>query len=59
MAGAGWTGTGWDTGKAVKAIRTLTGLALVSTRFHEYLNTFLLSIALAADLEVPALELSD
>ena len=55
MAGAGWTGTG----KAVKAIRTLTGLALVSPRFHEYLNAFLLSIALAADLEVPTLELSD
>ena len=32
---------------------------LVSTRYHEYLNAFLLSIALAADLEVPALELSD
>ena len=31
----------------------------MSTRFHEHLNAFLLRIALAADLEVPALELSD
>ena len=34
MAGKAWTGTGWDTGKAAKGVQALTGLALVSTRFH-------------------------
>ena len=59
MAGTAWMGMGWDTTKAAKAVRALTGLAMVSTRFQDYLTTFLLSISLSAGLEIPALELSD
>ena len=58
-AGASWNGTGWDTTKAAKAVRALTGLAMVTTRFQEYLQAFLFSLALCAGLEIPALELSD
>ena len=58
-AGASWDGTGWDTTKAAKAVRALTGLAMVTTRFQEYLMAFLFSLALCAGLEIQALELSD
>jgi hypothetical protein len=58
-AGAGWSGAGWDTTKAAKAVRLLTGVAMVTTNFKEYLNSFLFSLALCAGLEIPALELTD
>ena len=58
-AGAAWRGTGWGTTRAAKAVWKLTGLAMVTTKFQEYLNSFLLSLSLSAGVEIPALELSD
>ena len=45
-AGAAWRGTGWGTTRAAKAVRKLTGLAMVTTKFQEYLNSFLFSLSL-------------
>ena len=58
-AGAGWGGMGWDTTKAAKAVRRLTGVAMVTTQFQQYLNNFLFSLSLSAGLEIPAADLSD
>ena len=58
-AGAGWGGMGWDTTKAAKAVRRLTGVAMVMTQFQQYLNSFLFSLSLSAGLEIPAADLSD
>ena len=42
-AGAAWSGARWDTTKAAKAVCLLTGVAMVTTNFKEYLNSFLVS----------------
>jgi hypothetical protein len=57
-AGERWGGNGWDTTKAAKTLRSLTGVALVTGQFKEYLSSFLYSIALTAGVDVPFLELS-
>ena len=57
--GAESRGTGWDATKAAKAVRKLTGLAMVTTNFQEYLKSFLFSLCLCAGLRIPALDLSD
>ena len=46
LAAASWTETGWDTTKAAKIVRALTGLAIVSNTFQEYLNVFVFSLSL-------------
>ena len=58
-AGAAWSGAGWDTTKAAKAVRLLMGVTMVTTNSKEYLKSFLFSLALFAGLEIPALELTD
>ena len=40
-AGARWSGTGWDT--CPKAVRSLTVVALVTTKLKDYLDAFLYS----------------
>ena len=54
-----WDGGGWDTTKAAKRVRALTGLALVSSNLRDYLNAFVFSLALAAGVAVPSLDLPD
>ena len=57
VASANWSGAGWDITKLAKAVRLLTCVAMVTTNFKEYLNSFLFSLALSAGLEIPTLEL--
>ena len=57
--GHGWNGQGWDTTKAAKAIRSLTGVAMVSGKLQDYLNAFLYSLALRAGIEIAVLYLAD
>ena len=59
VAGACWSGTGWDTTKCEKAIRSLTGVALVTTKLKDYLYAFLYSLVLASGLDVAVLELTE
>ena len=49
-AGSRWSGTGWDTTKCAKAVRSLTGVTLVTTRVKDYLDAFLYSLVLASSL---------
>ena len=58
-AGAAWSGASWDTTKAAKGVRPLTGVAMMTTNFKEYLNSFLFTLALCVGLEALALELTD
>ena len=58
-AGTRWTGTGWNTTKAAKAVRGLTGIALVSAKFSDYLWSFLYSLSLHAGVELQCVDLSD
>ena len=57
--GHGWIGRGSDTTKAAKAIRSLTGVAMVSGKLQDYLNAFLYSLALCSRIEIPVLDLVD
>jgi hypothetical protein len=57
-AGERWEGLGWNTTTAAKTLRALTGVALVTSQFREYLSSFLYSIALVAGVDVAYLELS-
>ena len=54
-----WTGEGWNTTKAAKAVRSLTGVALVSSKFSDYLGAFLYSLSLQAGVEIQCVDLSD
>ena len=49
----------WDTTRAAKAIRGLPGVAMVSSNFNEYRRSFLYSIALALNIDVPHIDLGD
>ena len=59
VAGGNWGGAGWNTTKAAKKVKELTGVAMVTTNFKEYLHSFLYSLALAAGVEVEALDLTE
>ena len=59
QAGQNWEGGGWDSTKCAKTLRQLTGVALVSPRAVDYVNAFLYSLVLAANLDVTLAELSD
>ena len=56
---ARWTGEGWNTTKAAKAVRSLTGVALVSSKFSDYLRAFLYSLSLQAGVEIQCVALSN
>ena len=57
--GGAWNGLGWDTTKAAKGVRALTGVYMVSGRLQDYLNSFLYSLAMVAGIDVPTLDLGD
>ena len=57
-AGSLWRGTSWNSTKAAKELRRLTGVSVVSAEFREYNNAFLFSLALVNGLEIVKLELS-
>ena len=59
QCGQGWSGSGWDTTSCARRIRELTAVALISPRFDDYRNSFLMSLALAAHVPVPLAELPD
>ena len=56
-AGGTWAGGGWTTTSASKRLHDLTGIALISSDFKDYLHGFLFSLALVTGLEVPMLNL--
>ena len=58
-AGARWSGTGWDTTKCTKAVRSLTGVGQVTTKLKEYHDAFLYSLVLASGLDVAVLDLTE
>ena len=58
-AGASWNGSGWNTGRASKALHDLVGVPLVTSDFSEYRNAFFYALALYWGVEVPQLELGD
>ena len=53
-----WSGASWNTTRASKELKRLTGVSLVSARLDEYSHAFLFSLALVKGLEVDKLELS-
>jgi hypothetical protein len=57
-AGSAWRGTQWNSTKAAKELRRLTGVSVVSAEFREYNDAFLFSLALVNGLEIVKLELS-
>ena len=58
-AGTSWNGSGWNTGRASKALHDLVGVPLVTSDFSEYRNAFFYALALYWGVEVPQLELGD
>ena len=42
-AGGQWNGMGWNTTRAAKTVKELTGVALVTGNFREYLHAYLYS----------------
>ena len=52
-------GTSWNTTRAAMALRSLTGVALVTGQFTEYLRCFLYSLALTDGVDVATLELTE
>ena len=56
-AGLQWAGGGWTTTSASRRLHELTGVALVSQQFDDYLGGFLFSLALATDVEIPSVHL--
>ena len=58
-AGLTWTGTGWNTTRASKELQKITGVCLVTSKWAEYCQCFLFSLALSMDIEVDNLDLSE
>ena len=58
QAGLQWSGRGWGTTKCALVLKQLTGLSLVQSTLTEYNKAFLYSVALAAAVDVPQLDLS-
>ena len=56
-SGLQWTGGGWTTTSASRRLYELTGVALVSHEFADYLGGFLFSLALATGVEIPSVHL--
>ena len=54
-SGLQWAGGGWTTKSASRRLYELTGVALVSQQFDDYLEGF--SLALATDVEIPSVHL--
>ena len=57
-SGLQWNGKGWGTTRCALAIRQLTGFSLVQSTVEEYMKAFLYSVALAAGVDVPRVDLS-
>ena len=58
-AGKRYDGSGWNTTTCARAVRQLTNVALVVPRVEEYLHSFLYSLALASDVAIAEMSLSD
>jgi hypothetical protein len=58
-AGVRWSGGGWNTTRAAKELRAISGISLVSASWLEYQMSFLFSLALVRGIEVVQLELSE
>ena len=58
-AGQAYSGGGWTTSKAAKAVFELTQVSLVTSDFSMYRGAFLFSLALPLGIEVPELNLTD
>ena len=58
-AGQRWSGSGWNTSKASKAIYALTGVPLVKAAWVDYRNAFLYALSLLLEVDVQELDLGD
>ena len=58
-AGARWSGAGWNTSRASRALHSLTGVPLVSGDLDSYKNAYLYALAILLDVDIPSLSLSD
>eukprot|EP00667_Euglena_gracilis_P011756 EG_transcript_12027 len=57
LAGARFTGRGWSTGKASRALYQLSGIPLVRGSFPPYRDIWLMALALIWGVDVPQLDL--
>ena len=58
-AGSRWSGAGWNTSRASRALQSLTGVPLVSSDLDSYKNAYLYALAILLDVDIPSLNLSD
>ena len=59
QAGLSWTGSGWTTTRASKALFKCVGTAVVSSELSDYKKAFLFALALCWDYELGCLDLSE
>ena len=57
--GIKWGGLGWTTSRASRVVYELTGVPLVTSRVEDYRDAFLFAIAMAKEVEINVLHLSD
>ena len=58
QAGSRYTGVGWCTSRASRALYQASGVAVVKGDFTEYRNAFLFAMDMLLKVEVPPLELT-
>ena len=58
-AGQRWSGAGWNTSRASKALYNLTAVPLVKAEWRDYRNAFLYALSLYLEVEVQELDLGD
>ena len=59
QVGLAWNGSGWNTGTASKKLWEMCKIPLVQGDFKEYKDTWLFALAMALQVEVPKVDLSD
>ena len=59
QAGQRWSGAGWNTSRASKALWNLTGVPLVKAAWMDYRNAFLYALSLFLEVDVQELDLGD
>jgi hypothetical protein len=57
-AGSAYLGQGWSTGKASKRLYELSGVAIVKPQFEPYRDTWLYSLALLLNVDLPPTDLA-
>ena len=58
QAGLKYSGGGWSTGKASKALFAVSGVGIVKATWETYRDIWLLAVAMICDVELPQMEMS-